>query len=128
MRKTSVLVIGSPSFSRIVGHLFHGRSEFEVVGSSGSLGRFERLDGRVFPELIVVSVKPVSVGIHGVIAALKRAQPSAKVIVSCPVEDLVRSARKHGADACLKDEDLTGRLLRMARGLSDRPKVANAGD
>jgi hypothetical protein len=128
MRKTTVLVLGSPSFSRIVGHLFYGRSEFEVVGSSSSLGGLERQGGQFLPELIVVNVKPVSIGIRRVVAAVRRAKPSAKVILSCPVEDLARSARKHGADACLKDEDLADRLLRMARGLSDRPKVVNAGD
>ena len=127
MPKTTILIVGSPSFSRIVGHLFHGRSEFEVVGSSSSLGSLERLDGRFLPELIVVNVKPVGIGIRRVVAAIKRAKPLAKVILSCPVEDLARSARKHGADACLKDEDLAGHLLRMARALSDRPKVVNAG-
>jgi len=128
MPKTTVLIIGSPSFSRIVGYLFHGRSEFEVVGSSSSLRSLQRLDGRLLPELIVVNVKPLSSGIHRVVTAIRRAKPSAKVILTCPVKDLIRSARKHGADAFLKDEDLAGLLLRMARGLSDRPKVVNAGD
>jgi hypothetical protein len=128
MHKITILVVGSPSFSRIVGHLFHGRSEFEVVGSSSSFSSLQRLDGRLLPELIVVNVKPVRSGICQAVAAIRRARPSAKMILSCPVEDLARMARKHGADACLMDEDLAGRLLRMARALSDRPKVVNAGN
>ena len=128
MRKTTILVIGSSSFSRIVGHLFRGRSEFEVVGALSSVGCLGLPGGKLLPELIVVNVKPISTGIRCMVAAIKQARPSAKVILSCPLEDLARMARKHGADACLKDEDLAGRLLRMARALSDRPKVVNAGD
>jgi len=128
MRKTTILVIGSPSFSRIVGHLFRGRSEFEVVGSSSSLDSLERQGGQFLPELIVVNVKPVSIGIRRALAAIKQARPSAKVILTCPVEELARLARKYGADAGLKDEDLAGHLLRMARALSDLPKVVHAGN
>jgi hypothetical protein len=127
MYKTTILIIGSPSFSRLVGHLFYGRAEFEVVGSSSSLGRLKRQGGRLLPELIVANVKPVSVGIRRMVAAIKQVKPSAKVILTCPVEDFARSARKHGADACLNDEDLADHLVRMARALSDRPKVVNAG-
>ena len=91
-------------------------------------GRLERQAGQFLPDLIVANVKPVSVGIRRVVAAIKQASPSAKVILTCPVEDFARAARKHGADACLNDEDVAGHLLRMACALSDRPKVVNAGN
>jgi DNA-binding NarL/FixJ family response regulator len=122
------LVVGSPSFSRIVKHLFHGQSEFEVVGALSGFGSLGRQAGQLLPDLIVANVKPVSVGIRRVVAAIKQASPSAKVILTCPVEDFARAARKHGADACLNDENVAGRLLRMAFALSNRPKAVNAGN
>ena len=128
MRKTTILVVGSPSLSRIVGHLFRGRSEFEVVGALRGGGNLGRQAGQLLPDLIVANVKPVSIGIRRAVAAIKQASPSAKVILTCPVEDFARAARKHGADACLNDESVAGHLLRMACALSDRPKVVNAGN
>ena len=126
MHKTTILIIGSPSFSRLVGHLFRGRPEFEVVSSSSRQDGLERRGGRLLPNLIVANVKPVSNGIRRAIASIKRDRPSAKVILTCPVKDLALLARGHGADACIKDEDLAGHLLRIARAFSDRPKVVNA--
>ena len=128
MRKITILVISSPSLSRIIEHLFRGRSEFEVVGTLSGLGSLGPQAGRLLPELIVANVKPVSVRISRVVASIKQSSPSSKLILICPVEDLARVARKCGADACLKDEKLAGHLLRTARTLSDRPRLAHAGD
>ena len=127
MRKTTILVISSPSFSRVIEHLFRGRSEFEVVGTLSGLRSLGRHAGRLHPELIVANVKPVSIGICRVVDSIKHSSPLSKLILICPVEDLARVARKRGADACLKDEKLAGQLLRMARTLSGFPKAANAG-
>ncbi len=128
MRKITILVVSSPSLARIIKHLFRGRPEFEVVGTLSSLGSLGPQAGRLLPELIVANVKPVSVGICRVVASIKQSSPSSKLILICPVEELARAARKCGADACLKDEKLAGRLLRTARTLSERPRAANAGD
>jgi DNA-binding NarL/FixJ family response regulator len=128
LRKTRILVVSSRSFSRIVKHLFRGQSEFEVVGVLSGFGSLGRQAGQLLPDLIVANVKPVSIGIRRVVATIKQASPSAKVILTCAVEDFARAARKHGADACLNDEDVAGHLLRMACALSDRPKVVNAGN
>jgi hypothetical protein len=127
-KKITILVISSRSFSRIIEHLFRDRSEFEVVGALSGLRSLGRHAGRLHPELIVANVKPVSVGICRVVDSIKQSSPSSKLILICPVEDLARVARKRGADACLKDEKLAGHLLRMARTLSGRPRMANAGD
>jgi hypothetical protein len=127
MSKIRVLVVGSPPLSRIIGHLFRGGSEFEVIGTLRGLGSLERQAGRLFPELIVANVKPVSMGIPRAVAAIKRCSPLSKLILVCAVEDLAGAARKYGADAWLTDEKLTGHLLRLARDLSDRPKAATAG-
>ena len=124
MHNIRILVISSPSFSRLVEHLFRGRSEFEVVGTLSGLGSLERQAGRLLPELIVANVKPVTVGIRRAVASIKRSSPLSKLILVCPVEDLARMARKCGADACLRDEELAGHLLRTARSLSD----PDAGD
>jgi hypothetical protein len=93
-----------------------------------SLGSLGRQAGQLNIELIVANVKPLSIGIRRAVAVIKQAKPSAKVILTCPVEDLARTARKHGADACLNDEKLAGHLLRIARTLSDRPRVASTRD
>ena len=127
MRTITILVIGSPSLSRIIKHLFRGRPECEVVGTVSGLGSLERQAGRLLPELIVANVKPVSIGIPQAVASIKQSSPLSKLILICPI-DLARVARKCGADACLKDEDLGSHLLRTVRALSDRPRPGNAGD
>jgi len=123
LRKIRILVVSSPSFSRIIEHFFRGRSEFEIVGALSGLESLDRQAGRLLPELIVANVKPVSIGISRVVASIKESCPSSKLILICPVEDLARVARKCGADACLNDEKLAGHLLRTARTLSDRPRA-----
>ncbi len=128
LRTTTILVIGSPSLSRIIEHLFRGRPECEVVGTVSGLGSLERQAGRLLPELIVANVKPVSIGIPRAVASIKQSSPLSKLILICPVEDFARVARKCGADACLQDEKLGSQLLRTVRTLSDRPRLADAGD
>jgi hypothetical protein len=127
LRKIRLLVVSSPSFSRVIEHLFRGRSEFEVIGTLNGLGSLKRHAGRHLPELIVADVKPVSIRISRAVASIKQSSPLSKLILICPVEGLARVARKCGADACLKDEKLAGHLLRTARNLLDRPKLDDAG-
>ena len=127
MRTITILVIGSPSLSRIIKHLFRGRPECEVVGTVSGLGNLERQAGRLLPELIVANVKPVSIGISRAVTSIKQSSPLSKLILICPI-DLARVARKCGADACLKDEDLGSHLLRTVRALSDRPRLGDAGE
>ena len=127
MRKITILVISSPSLSRIIEYLFRGRAEFEVVGTLSDLGGLGRQAERLVPELIVANVKPMSLRVCRVVASIKKSSPLSKVILICPLEDLARAARKCGADACLQDEKLARHLLRTARGLADRANPANAG-
>ena len=128
MRKTTILIVSSPSLSRIIEHLFRGRSEFEVVGTLNGLDSLGQQAGRLLPELIVANVKPVSIRICQVVASIKQSSPLSKLILICPIEDLARVARKCGADAFLKDEKLAGHLLRAARTVTERPRLVNAGD
>jgi hypothetical protein len=128
LRKTTILVGSPPSLARIIGHLFRGRPEFEIVGTQNTLGSLGQQAGRLLPDLIVANVKPVSIGIRRFVASIKRSSPSSKLILICPLEDLSLVARQSGADAYLKDEKLTSHLLRMAHMLSDRPGMASAGD
>ena len=128
MSKITILIVSSPSLSRIIEHLFRGRPEFEVVGTLSGLGGLGRQAGRLLPEVIVANVKPVSVRISRAVASIKKSSPLSKLILICPVEDLARVARECGADACLKDDNLAGPLLRTARTLSERPRLATAGD
>ena len=128
LRTTTILVIGSPSLSRLIEHLFRGRPECEVVGTVSGLGSLERQAGRLLPAMIVANVKPVSIGISRAVTSIKQSSPLSKLILICPVEDLARVARKCGADACLKDEKLGSHLLRTVRALSYRPRPGDAGD
>ena len=123
MRKTTILVVGSPSLARIIGYLFGGRPEFEVVTAIHGLGRQLRLKPRHLPELVVAHVKPVSIGICRLVASIREFSPLSRVILVCPVEHLSRTARECGADACLGNEKLAGHLLKTARQLS-RPSRA----
>jgi hypothetical protein len=127
LRKITILIVSSPSLSRIIEHLFRGRSEFEVVGTLSGLESLERKAGRLLPELIVANVKPVSIRICRAVASIKQSSPLSKLILICPIEDLARVARKCGADACLKDEKLAGHLLRTARTVTERRRLVDAG-
>lgn len=127
MRKTKILVVSSPTLWRLIEHLFRNRSDFELAGNLSDVQNLAREAARLLPDLIVANVKPVNVRICRMVASIKRSSPLSKLILVCPVEDLSRAARRCGADACLSDENLTSQLLRTARALSDRPKVAKAG-
>jgi len=128
LRKITILIVSSPSLSRIIEHLFRDRSEFEVVGTFSGLGSLDRQAGRLLPELIVANVKPVSIRICRAVASIKQSSPLSKLILICPIGDLARVARKCGADACLKDEKVAGHLLRTARTVTERRRLVNAGD
>jgi len=127
LRKITILVVGDPPLARIIGHLFRGRSEFEVTGAVSGLESLERQAGQLLPELIVADVKPVSTGICRVVASIRQFSPVSRLILFCPVEGLAVAVRKCGAEACLTDEKLAARLLRTARILADLPRLVNAG-
>jgi hypothetical protein len=113
--------------ARVIAHLFHGRAEFEVVGTISGFESLGQQSGQLVPELIVANVKPVSTGIRRVVSAIKQSSPLSKLILTCAVEDLSHLARKSGADAYLNDEKLASHLLRVARTLADRPTMSAAG-
>jgi len=97
-----------------------------VVGAPGGLGSLGPRVGRLLPELIVAKVKPVTVGICRVVAAIKQASPLSTLILICTAEELARPARKCGADAYLQEEKLAGHLLRKARTLAEHSRLASA--
>ena len=122
MRKVSILVVSPPALFQIIEYLLRGRPEFEVVGRLSGLRNMGQQASRLCPELIVANVKPVSTAVCQVVAAIKRSSPLSKLILICPARDLVTSARRCGADACLEQEELVQRLLRTAWALSERGK------
>ena len=128
MHTTRVLVIGSLSISRLIGHLLDGRPEFEVVGTVSGLTDLGWRSSRFVPELIVANVKPVSIGIRQAVTSIKQSSPASKLILVCRIEELRRVARECGADAFLNDEKLGGHLLRTVRTLTAHPRLANARD
>ncbi len=128
MSKTTILIVSSPPLARIIEYLFHDQSEFEVIRSVSGVDALGQPAGRFAPELIVANVKPVSIGICRAVTSIKMSNPLSRLILICPINDLARAARRCGADACLKDEKLTGHLLRTARTLAERRRMANAGN
>jgi len=92
VRKAKLLVaVSPPAPFPVVEHLFRGRPEFELVESRRGL--------RQFPDLIVV----------------QRRNPKSKLILFCPGRGYEPPALR---DACLDEERLLGRVMRMARELS----------
>jgi len=118
MRKITVLVVGPPSLSRIIGYLFASRPDFEVVGSIGGLSRLAPQAERLLPELIVATVKPVSTGVDSAVQAIKRCSPFSKLIFISSVSEFVSVALRRGADAGLEAEKLVMRLVPTASALS----------
>jgi hypothetical protein len=128
VRKITILVVSDPPLARIIEQLFRRRPEFEVTGAVSGVEDFGWQAERLLPELIVADVKPVSVGICRLVAAIRQSSPVSRLILICPVEGLARLARKCGADACLTDERLAGRLLRTAANLAELSKLVSASD
>jgi hypothetical protein len=117
MRNVSVLFVGPAALARLVGHLFRGNAEFEIVGR---VARFRDLParGNCSPQIIVANLKPVGTGVGSALASIRKFSPSSKVILICPVRELQRGARESGADAYLDQEKLVFHLLPTARVLS----------
>jgi len=116
--KIRILVVSSPAFSLVVGHLFRERPEFEIVGHINSPSQLAREASRLLPELVVANLKPVRTGICSAVLSLKHSSPLSKLILICPLTDLAQAGRRCGADACLGPENLVGRLLPTATALS----------
>jgi len=118
LAKVRVLVIGTAALSRVVTHLFAAGPEFEVVGNLRSVRGLAPRAERLLPGLIVAGVKPVGTGVGAAVSAIRRASPASRLILLCPVIDLVGGARRFGADACLDPEKLVVQLLPTASALS----------
>ena len=120
MRRVRILAVGPPALCQVIEYVFRGQREFEVVGSLGGLRSMGQEAGRLCPELIVASVKPVRTAVGEVVALIKRSSPSSKLILICPIREFMMGARKCGADACLEQEKLVSCLLGAAWALSER--------
>ena len=119
MRRVRILAVGPPALCQVIEYVFRGQREFEVVGSLGGLRSMGQEAGRLCPELIVASVKPVRTAVGEVVALIKRSSPSSKLILICPAKDFMAVGRRCGADACLEQEKLVRGLLAMAWALSE---------
>jgi len=129
VRKVKVLVVvNSAALSQVIQSLFCGRPEFEVVRGPSGLRNLKQQAGRLLPELIVANLKPVQTGVCRVVTSIKQSSPLSKLILICPVKELARGARQCGADACVEEEKLIGRLLPAARALSDHRGPAASGN
>ena len=111
MHRVKVLIIGSPGLAQIIGHLFQNRPEFEVVGTTTGLRSLAQKVERLLPELIVANLAPVRADVCKTVASVKRSSPSSRLVVVCPIRDLLDGARKCGADAGINPEHLVSRLV-----------------
>ena len=123
MSKVRILVVSPPALSHLIAILFRDRADFEVVGTLNGLKSLSHRAGRLSPELIVALVKPVQTGVCPAVVAIKRFSPMSKVILICPISDLIQGACECGADACLDQEKLVSQLLPTASALSAHSKL-----
>ncbi len=130
MNNIRVLIASPPALSRLIQRLLEDEPGFEVVGTVNGYRALLRRAPLLGPELIIASVKPVSNNIRAAVLGIKQASPASKLVLVCPVQDLVSSALRHGADACVSQEDLVGHLLPAARSATEifpRHETAPAG-
>ena len=121
-----MLIIGSPGLAQIIGHLFQNRPEFEVVGTATGLRSLTEKVNRLLPELIVASLEPVRSDVCKTVASVKQSSPSSRLIVVCPIRDLLDGARRCGADAGLNPEHLVSRLVPTLLAMSARQSQGSA--
>jgi hypothetical protein len=124
VRKVRILIVSPPALSQVIQYLFRDRPEFEVVGSLNGFRGLGQQAGRLCPELIVATLKPVRTAIYQVVTSIKRSSPLSKLILICPARDFMAVGRRCGADACLEQEKVVRRLLGTAWTLSERTKRA----
>jgi hypothetical protein len=106
--------------SQVIRHLLHGRPDFEIVGCIGSTKRLAGESSRLSPNVIVANWKPVRTGACAAVVAIKNSSPASKLLLISPLTDLMASARRCGADACLEQERLVNNLLPAVSALSAR--------
>ena len=109
MRRLRILVgVAPPPLSRVVDHLLGGRPEFRVVARAGERRELAQRAARWAPDLVVTNRTFLGNQSGGVIAAVKRFSPRAKVLL---VGTFDRSERRRlGADSCLSEHALVRRL------------------
>lgn len=117
-RKIRILVYSSAPLFHAIRHIFEGRDEFEIVGESGSVRRLAETSEEIVPQLIVADLKLVRTGIRAAVLAIKHCSPLAKLILICPLTELIPTGRRCGADACLAPEQILTRLPRTVTALS----------
>lgn len=119
----TILIVGSHSLAHVIRHLFRDLPGFEIVGSAAGLRSGAREAKRLRPDLIVANVRPVGARLSRVAASIKHSSPQSRLILVCPIRDLMDGARRSGADACIEQEKVVMRLVPTVLALS-RPKAA----
>src|SRR4051794_12736643 len=97
LRRITIVAFSSPPLARVIGHVFRGCAEFEVVGVVNDLDGLSQA-GHLLADVIVADVKPVRNGVCKVVASIRQHSPSSKVILISPLEDLGWAMPEHGAD------------------------------
>ncbi|MBI2822812.1 MAG: hypothetical protein HYX74_11375 [Acidobacteria bacterium] len=116
-RKATVLVaVQPPSLLRVIEYLFWAAPDLRVVGLRTALSGLVDRVARARPELVVVNAKLLGPNARNVIAAVRRASPGSKLIVTCFLECAL--FRTYGVEACIPEESLVRRLVPTVRRLS----------
>ncbi len=120
MRKVRTLIISPVALYQVIEQLLGSLPQFAIVGRIASFRQLAHEAQRLLPELIVATLKPVRTAVCTAVLAIKHSSPLSKLILICPLKDLLQSARRCGADVCLDEEKLVFRLLPAASALSRR--------
>ena len=115
LRNIRILVaVEPPPLERIIEHLFYNQPNYRIVKCLNDGTPLSREASRLHPELIIASISLLGDGAAGIVADLKLASPASKLILINFSHDLGPYARKWGADAYLKSDDLVRHLVSKA--------------
>jgi len=123
----AVLVAVSPaSLARVVDHLLRERTDLRVVAHVDRGEALTRQVARLAPRVVVAHQRVLGREPARRVAELKASSPGSKLVLVAPHEGLGPRLR-HGADACVGEEELVERLAaavavaaRRARGRRPR--------
>ncbi len=123
MQKADVLIAVAPEpLLRIIEHLFE-RPDFEIVESLSEWTHLPREANRLQPNVIVANMTLLGYGASKILSDVKFASPASKVILISFPHDVSYHARRWGADAYLKEEQLVQRLIPTVKQLLVRGRA-----
>lgn len=118
MSRTRVLLAGFGRLNGIVAELFAGQPEFEVIASTPGVRGLARKAERLHADLIIANIRPIGTGVRRTVESVRKSNPRSRLVVICPGRDLMRVARRYGADMYVEQERIVARLMPAALSAS----------